>query len=100
MLPAVDEAEQSGMGQSWPGLFWLPPADNGRDPGDMLHLDDELAGLIAAADPPADQHGVHSTKPEAAPSVLGEDSLAHSTLLLLGVSAIPAKLPCAHLVYC
>ena len=97
MLPCVDEAEQSDMGQSWPGLFWLPPADNGRDPRDMLHLDEELAGLVEAADTPADQDRTHSTKPEAASSVAGGGALAYSTLLLLGPSVISAKLPCASL---
>ena len=40
----------------------------------MLHLDDELAGLIEAADAPADQHGMHTKRPEAASSVPGESS--------------------------
>ena len=31
----------------------------------MLHLDDELAGLVEAADTPADQAGTHTTKPQA-----------------------------------
>lgn len=37
----------------------------------MLHLNDEIAGLIEAADIPADQAGAHSTKPEPATLVLG-----------------------------
>ena len=73
LLQSADEAEQSGPEQSWPGLFWMPPADDEPAERDMLHLDDELAGLIAAADMPADQAGAHSTKPGAASSVPGED---------------------------
>ena len=38
----------------------------------MLHLDDELAGLLEAADMPADQAGAHSTKPEPASPGTGE----------------------------
>ena len=73
MLPPVDEAEQNDLGQSWPGLFWLPPADDEPAERDMLHLDDELAGLVEGADTPAAQHKMHSTKPETAPSMQGED---------------------------
>ena len=72
MLPSADEAEQSVSEQSWPGLFWMPPVDDEPGVRDMLHLDDELAGLIEAADMPADQHGVLSTKPEPASTVPGE----------------------------
>ena len=38
---------------------------------EMLHLDDELAGLIEAADVPADPAGAHITKPEPASPVPG-----------------------------
>ena len=38
----------------------------------MLHLDDELAGLVEGADMPADQARAHSTKPEPASPVPGE----------------------------
>ena len=38
----------------------------------MLHLDDEIAGLIEAAEIPADQAGAHSTKPELVSPVAGE----------------------------
>ena len=40
----------------------------------MLCLDDELAGLIEAADMPADQHGTHTTQPDAVSLVPGEIS--------------------------
>ena len=40
----------------------------------MLHLDDEIAGLIEAADTAADQAGAPSAKPEPAASVPGEGS--------------------------
>ena len=46
----------------------------------MLHLDDELAGLIEAADMPADQHGTHTTKPEPASQVAGECIVPASAL--------------------
>ena len=78
MLPCADEAEQSDSFQSWPGLFWLPPADDEPAGRDMLCLDDELAGLVEAAEVPADQHGTHVTKREPATSVPGEGSLQQS----------------------
>ena len=73
---AADEAEQSDVEHSWPGLFWLPPAEMSKR--DMLALDDELAGLMEAAEVPADQHGAHTTQPQPASSVPGEASLAPS----------------------
>ena len=78
MLPFADEAEQADAEQSWPGLFWLPPAEKEPSARDMLHLDDELAGLIEAADTPADSHGTRSTKPAPVVSVPGEVLAAHS----------------------
>lgn len=33
----------------------------------MLHLDDELAGLLEAADMHANEAGTHSSKPQAVP---------------------------------
>ena len=78
VLPSADETEQTDATQTWPGLFWLPPADDQPAERDMLHLDDELAGLIEAADMPADQHGAHTTKPEPTSSVPGEDSVEQS----------------------
>ena len=73
MLPPVDEAEQGDVEQSWPGLFWLPPADDEPGERDMLDLDDELAGLLEAADTPADQARTHITKPEPVVSVAGDN---------------------------
>ena len=81
MNHAADEAEQSDSFESWPGLFWLPPADDKPKQRDMLGLDDELAGLVEAADMPADQHEVHTTKSEAASSVPGEASVVRSQLV-------------------
>ena len=78
MLAFADEAEQAGMAQSWAGLFWLPPVDDEPGERDMLRLDDELAGLLEAADTPAGQAGAHSTKPEPVVSVAGEVLAAHS----------------------
>ena len=77
MLPFADEAEQADVKQSWPGLFWMPPAND--EPGEraMLHLDEELAGLIEAADPAAAQAETHSIKPGPASAVPGELALAH-----------------------
>ena len=43
----------------------------------MLHLDDELAGLIEAADVPAGQDKIHSTQPDAVSLVPGEPSGVH-----------------------
>ena len=72
VLPFADDTEQADSAQSWPGLFWVPPADDGPAERDMLHLDDELAGLLEAADMPAAQDKMHSTKPESASSAPGE----------------------------
>ena len=72
MLPFADDAEQIDVEQLWPGLFWLPPAGDGLDERDMLHLDDELAGLLEAADMPAVQAEAHTTKTEAASSLPGD----------------------------
>ena len=83
MLPSADDPQQADSQQSWPGLFWLPPADDGPNERDMLRVDDELAGLIEAADTPADQHGAHTTRPEAASSVPGWSSLVHSKMAAL-----------------
>ena len=44
----------------------------------MLHLDDELAGLIEAAEMPAGQDRTHSAKPEPAVLVPGEVLIVHS----------------------
>ena len=41
----------------------------------MLHLDDEIAGLVEAADMPADHSGAHTMKPEPASSVAGKGSV-------------------------
>ena len=50
------------------------PVAEQRNPeqNDMLRLNDELDGLIEAAEMSADPHGVHIRKPEAASSVPGE----------------------------
>ena len=80
----ADEAEQAGSSyQSWPGLFWMPPADDKPGERDMLHLDDEMAGLIEAADTPVDGRAVHSARPEASSSVPGESSLVMTVLSAL-----------------
>ena len=75
MLIGVVEAEQNDAQQTWRNLLWIPPTDDEPGKHVKLHLDDELAGLIEAADMPADQDRTHPTKPEAASSVPGEDSV-------------------------
>ena len=45
----------------------------------MLRLDDEMTGLIEAADTPAGQDGSHGSKSEPASSVPGEGQVVHST---------------------
>ena len=72
MPTSADEAEQSESEQTWQSLLWISPLDDEPAERDMLHLDDELAGLIAAAETPAEHGGVHPSKPEAASSVPGE----------------------------
>ena len=94
-------AEESDVEQSWPGLFWLPPAVDEPHERNMLHLDDELAGLIEAADTPADQHVAHSAKPEAASSVPGDGFMVHvnlaATLAMCCAVLCCAALRCAAL---
>ena len=51
----------------------------------MLCMDDELAGLIEAADAPADQHGARTTKPEPVSPVPGQLPAVQSKLLLQGL---------------
>lgn len=46
----------------------------------MLRLDDEIAGLIEAADVPAAPDSAHSTVPEAVSSVPGARNIAFSLL--------------------
>ena len=53
-------------------------APSGDTERGMLRLNDEMAGLIEAADMPADQHGTHSSKPEPASSAPGESQVVHS----------------------
>ena len=67
MLSLAPAAEQN-----WPGMFWLPPSDEDFSKRDMLRLDDELAGLMEAADMPADQHGANTAKPHTASAARGE----------------------------
>ena len=62
----------------------LAPSTNAGH--DMLHLDDELAGLVEAADMAAAQAGAHPTKPEPASPVPGEVSV-----VLCNISAVPRK---------
>ena len=95
-LPSADEAEETDSQQTWPGMFWLPPADDGLAERDMLHLDDELAGLLEAADMPAAQAGPHPTKPEPASPVPGEVWAAFSKSAAVCPSAVLAAAPCAH----
>ena len=56
----------------------IMPSHAHVSPGAMLRLDDEMAGLIEAADMAADQAGAHPTKPEPASPVAGEVSSAHN----------------------
>ena len=97
MQPLALAAEDSDVEQSWPGLFWLPPAIDEPGERDMLHLDDELAGLVAAADLSADQHVTHSAKPEPASPVPGESSVVHSKLAAALTVLCCAVLCCAVL---
>ena len=87
MLPFADEAEQSDSDQTWHSLLWIPPSDVEPAERDMLHLDDELAGLVEAADTPAGQDGTHSTKPEPAVSVPGELLIVHSKSATAGLTS-------------
>ena len=75
MLLSADEAEETDSTQRWPDLFWMPPADDELGERDMLHLDDELVGLIEAADMTADHDGAHTTKTESTSSLPGENSV-------------------------
>ena len=57
------------------GIADLAPSQGAER--DMLRLDDELAGLIEAADVPVAQDKMHSPKPDAVSLVPGELSTAH-----------------------
>ena len=61
----------------------------------MLRLDDELAGLIEAADIPADQAGAHSTKPDPASSVAGK-----CIMLLLVCHVLCCAVLCCAVLCC
>lgn len=58
------------------GMTGLIPAENAES--GMLRLDDEVAGLIEAADMPADQAGANAPKPEPVPPMPGEAQFMHS----------------------
>ena len=99
MPPAAPGAEQSDSQQtvlSYAGS--APPEDAERD---MLHLDDELAGLVKAADMPAAQAEAHTTKPKPVSPVAGQLAFAHSmsadALLLMG-HAVPCLWVCNALL--
>lgn len=64
MLPAADEAEQSISDETWRRLSWIAPASDGPGERIRLGLEDELAGLIEAADMPAAKADTHSMKPK------------------------------------
>ena len=81
MPPLADEAEQSDLDQTWRSLLWIPPSKDELAEHVMLHLNDELAGLVEAADTPVEQDGTHSAKPEPAVSVPGEGSIVYSSLV-------------------
>ena len=104
MLPLVDEAEQIAWDQTWRNLLWIPPSRDEPVERAMLRLDDEMAGLIEAADMPADQHaGAHSTKPEPAVSMPGKVLMnwqVQSLVPLLGAPGNLLHVPCAcqHIV--
>ena len=67
MLAALAGADAASIVES------APIAEQGSSSRNvMLHLDDELAGLVEAADMPADQARAHSTKPEPVSPMSGE----------------------------
>ena len=83
----------------WRRLLWISPLDDEPAERAMLHLDDELAGLVEAADTPADQHGTHSTKPEPAWSVRGEVSVVRSQPTN-AILTMPCTVPCRAVLCC
>ena len=101
MLPTADEAEQSDAEQTWRNLLWIPPTDDESGEHVMLQLDDELAGLLEAADTPAAQARMHPTKSEPASSVPGEDPVTQSlsavalSVIYCGVGGPGAVLYCS-----
>ena len=70
--------------------------------GIMLRLEDEMAGLIEAAEVPADSHGAHSTKPDPASSVTGEASQSNSAdaWVVCCAAALLGLLLCCAVLYC
>ena len=89
---AADEAEETDSAQSRRGLFWVPPADDEPGQCDTLHLDDELAGLIEAADTPADGHTAHVRKPEPTSLMQGEGSVEQSQKCAVVVMPLQCQL--------
>ena len=72
MPSSADEAEQSDSDQTWQRLLWIPPSIDEPAEQGMLHLDDELVGLIEAADTAASQDGTHGLI-EAADTAASQD---------------------------
>ena len=65
----------------------------------MLHLNDEIAGLIEAADMPAGEAGAHTIKPEPATLVPGKSPVVPFNIIIVLVkgSAVLRKVQ-VHLV--
>ena len=103
MPPLADEAEQIAWDQTWRNVLWIPPSIDEPAERAMLRLDDEMAGLIEAADTAADQHGTHSSKPEPAVSMPGKVLMNWQVQNLVPLLGSPGNLlhePCAcqHIV--
>ena len=103
MPPLADEAEQIAWDQTWRNVLWIPHSNDEPVERAMLHLDDEMAGLIEAADTAAGQDGTHSSKPEPAVSMPGEvlmNWLVQSLVPLLGSPGNWLHVPCVcqHIV--
>ena len=88
--PAARVAKQSDSAQTGLRCAGLAPPEDAEH--DMLHLDDEIAGLVEAANVSAAQDGMHITKPEPASSVPGEAPVVHSMF-----AAAPFAIACAVL---
>ena len=82
------------------GLAGLAPSQGAEHV--MLHLDDELAGLVEAADVPAGQDGTPSRQPDVVSLVPGEPSGVHKQVscCILSTQLCASSVLCCAVLCC
>ena len=101
LLHAVPKSSADVLLNLDAGLAGLAPSGDAEHV--MLRLDDEMAGLVEAAEVPADSHGTHSS--DAVSPMPGQSPALHSipAAALLhkhGWCAVPAGLHCSSAAAC